>query len=175
MSTLLRCVLLGSLSLVTLAFLAAILVGRERLLTLILGSIEPSSIDFHTLQRHARPNQHLVCPSTVCTATPDAVSPVYNVPVTVLRNAWLGMILQQPRVERLAVSADELQYDFMQRSRLLRFPDTITVRFIPLSPAMSTLAIYSRSHYGYSDFGVNRQRIESWLASLQEKLPTAPH
>jgi uncharacterized protein (DUF1499 family) len=103
------------------------------------------------------------------------VSPVYNVPVAVLRNAWLGMILQQPRVERLAVSADELQYDFMQRSRLLRFPDTITVRFIPLDPVMSTLAIYSRSHYGYSDFGVNQHRIESWLAALQEKLPPAPH
>jgi uncharacterized protein (DUF1499 family) len=175
MSTPLRVALLGSLSLVTLAFLAVIFVGRERLLTLILGPIETFNIDFHTLQRHERPNQYLVCPPATCTATPDAVSPVYDVPVTVLRTTWLGMILQQPRVERLAVSADELQYDFVQRTRLLHFPDTITVRFIPLSSTRSTLAIYSRSHYGYSDFGVNRHRITSWLASVQAKLPTAPH
>jgi uncharacterized protein (DUF1499 family) len=83
------------------------------------------------------------------------------------------MISKQPRVERRAVSEDELQYDFVQRSPLLRFPDTITVRFIPLSPTTSTLAMYSRSHYGYSDFGVNRRRIETWLASL--RVPMASH
>jgi uncharacterized protein (DUF1499 family) len=85
-----------------------------------------------------------------------------------LRQRWLNLMAQQPRVKQIAVSKDGWQYDFIQRSRLLRFPDTITVRFLPLGEQRSTLAIYSRSHYGYRDFGVNRQRVEAWLRALQQ-------
>jgi uncharacterized protein (DUF1499 family) len=87
--------------------------------------------------------------------------------VATLRERWLAMIARQPRVQQVAVDADQGQYDFIQRSRLLRFPDTITVRFIPRSATQSTLAIYSRSHYGSSDLGVNRRRVTAWLAALQ--------
>jgi uncharacterized protein (DUF1499 family) len=31
--------------------------------------------------------------------------------------------------------------------------------------------VYSRSVYGQSDLGVNRRRVETWLAALQTKLP----
>ena len=48
----------------------------------------------------------------------------------------------------------------------MRYPDSITVRFLPLEEGRSTLAIYSRSHYGRSDFGVNKERVDGWLASL---------
>jgi uncharacterized protein (DUF1499 family) len=167
--------LLLGLGLILGMLLVTAVIGRERLLTLIYGPIAFATIDFRTLQRHARPNQYLVCPPHVCATTPDVGSPTYNIAATVLRDAWLAMINQQPRVEGCAVSEDELQCDVVQRSRLLRFPDTITVRFIPLSPTTSTLAIYSRSHYGYSDFGVNRRRIETWLASLRERVPMASH
>jgi uncharacterized protein (DUF1499 family) len=173
MSTWVRIILLLGLGVILGVLLATAMIGRERLLTLLYGPIAFVTIDFRTLQRHARPNQYLVCPPQVCATTPDMVSPIYNVTVTVLRDAWLEMISQQPRVKRRIVSEDELQCDFVQRSRLLRFPDTITVRFIPLGPTTSTLAIYSRSHYGYSDFGVNRRRIETWLASLGARVPMA--
>jgi uncharacterized protein (DUF1499 family) len=59
-----------------------------------------------------------------------------------------------------------MQYDYIQRTELMRYPDSITVRFIPLADGQSTLAIYSRSHYGRSDFGVNQARIRAWLAAL---------
>lgn len=143
------------------------ILGREHTLAVVFGPVELTAVDFRTLTRTSRPNQYLSCPANVCAASTDAVSPVYDLPVSVLKQRWLAMIGQQPRVAQLAVSADELQYDFIQRSQLLRFPDTITVRFIPLSATQSTLAIYSRSHYGYSDLGVNRKRIESWLQALQ--------
>ena len=70
----------------------------------------------------------------------------------------------QPRVEVLA--ENDQQIDYVQRSARFRFPDIITVRFISVAPSQSTLAIYSRSVYGKSDFGVNRERIESWLSAL---------
>ncbi|MCB1632914.1 MAG: DUF1499 domain-containing protein [Pseudomonadales bacterium] len=38
---------------------------------------------------------------------------------------------------------------------------------MPLGEARSTLIIYSRSVYGYSDLGVNKARVNRWLAELQ--------
>ncbi|MDP6343198.1 MAG: DUF1499 domain-containing protein, partial [Alphaproteobacteria bacterium] len=112
------------------------------------------------------PNRFLVCPDDYCRASADLPSPIYKTPAAALRDRWLGMISRQPRVERTRISADGMQFDFVQRSWLLRFPDTITVRFIDLDDGRSTLAVYSRSHYGHSDLGVNRQRIKAWLAAL---------
>jgi uncharacterized protein (DUF1499 family) len=154
------------LVMVVIGLLATVVVGRARVLSALFGPIIQTAIDFRTLQRPARPNQYLVCPSGFCQAIADAESPVYPLPVATLRERWLAMIAQQPRVQQVAVDADRWQYDFIQRSRLLHFPDTITVRFLPLSATQSTLAIYSRSHYGYSDLGVNRHRVTTWLAAL---------
>ena len=55
---------------------------------------------------------------------------------------------------------------FIQYTRLMRFPDTIDVQVLPVGDNQSTLAIYSRSLVGRNDFGVNRARVERWLAAL---------
>jgi uncharacterized protein (DUF1499 family) len=144
--------------------------GRERMLELVLGPVTYTPIEFETLQRPASPNQYLVCPPDLCPAKPNATSPVYDVPRAVLKKAWLELMAAQPRVVQIGISADASQYDFIQRSQWLRFPDVITVKFIDLATNRSTLAIYSRSHYGYSDLGVNRKRIESWLQNLNHYL-----
>ena len=34
----------------------------------------------------------------------------------------------------------------------------------------TTLVLYSRSVYGYSDLGANRQRLSTWLAAMQARL-----
>jgi uncharacterized protein (DUF1499 family) len=131
------------------------------------GNIE--TVDFADLKLTDKPNQSLMCPPGICNA--HAESPVFDVSVEELRQHWQKVVTAQPRVELLA--EDGQQFDYVQRSARFRFPDIITVRFIPISPSQSTLAIYSRSVYGKSDFGVNRERIEAWLAamsSLGEKL-----
>ena len=147
-------------------------VGRERLLVIVLGPVERGVVDFQTLTLGERPNQYLVCPAGYCAQPAHAVAPVYDVPASALAERWLDMVARQPRTERVGGDLAALQYDFVQRSWLFRFPDTITVRFIALGvyhdAAQSTLAIYSRSHYGYSDLGVNRSRIDDWLAALSD-------
>jgi len=55
---------------------------------------------------------------------------------------------------------------FLQHSLLMRYPDTIDVQVLPAGDKQSTLAIYSRSLIGRKDFGVNRARVERWLAAL---------
>jgi len=146
------------------------ILGRERMLELVLGPVTYSPIEFETLQRHANPNQYLLCPPNLCMAKPDATSPVYDVPHVVLQQAWLALMAEQPGVVQVGISTDASQYDFIQRSQWVHFPDIITVRLIALPTGQSTLAIYSRSHYGYSDLGVNRKRIERWLKDLDKHL-----
>ena len=59
------------------------------------------------------------------------------------------------------------QYTYIQRSRLFHFPDTINVKLIALPNHQSTIAIYSRSKYGYGDLGVNKKRVQHWIKQLQ--------
>ncbi len=146
--------------------IAVALIGRERSLELALGPIDRTAIDFATLDRGQRRNDFLMCPDDLCAAASDENSPVFDAPVTEMRDRWMAMIDRQPRVELVAADGDALQYDFVQRSQLFRFPDTVTVRFVERSGGGSTLAVYSRAHYGISDFGVNRQRVVDWLAAL---------
>ena len=96
------------------------------------------------------------------------MSPLFEVPVEELRARWRALAAGRPGVEHLADHPDGWQSDYLHRSARFRFPDLVTVRFFPVSPKQSTLAVYSRALYGRRDFGVNRKRIVSWLASLRQ-------
>jgi uncharacterized protein (DUF1499 family) len=127
-------------------------------------------IDFATLQRGPDPNQYLLCPKGMCTTQTDGEAPVFDVPIEQLQVAWDEMLVEQPRLQVLRREVTNVQIDYVQRTRLLRFPDLITVRFVPIDDAHSTLAIYSRSVWGKGDMGVNRIRVEEWLARLKARL-----
>ena len=157
-------VVLGVLGVVA---VAVAVIGRGEMLTMIFGPADHAAVDFATLALDGRPNQHLVCPEGFCAASPHAASPVFEISATALRDRWMAMIERQPRVTGTAADAAALHYDFVQRSLVFRFPDAITVRFIALDEGRATLAIYSRSYYGHDDFGVNRRRVEAWLAALE--------
>ena len=146
---------------------AVAVIGRDEMLTMVFGPADHVEIDFATLALDGRPNQHLVCPEGFCAASPHAASPVFEMSATALRDRWMAMIERQPRVTRTGTDDAALHYDFVQRSLVFRFPDAITVRFIALDEGRATLAIYSRSYYGRDDFGVNRRRVEAWLAALE--------
>ncbi len=157
-------VVLGVLCVVAVAVAA---IGRDEMLTMTFGPADHAAVDFATLALDGRPNQHLVCPEGYCAAAPHAASPVFEISATALRDRWMAMIERQPRVTRTGTDDAALHYDFVQRSLVFRFPDAITVRFIALDEGRATLAIYSRSYYGRDDFGVNRRRVETWLAALE--------
>ncbi len=130
---------------------------------------ESKHIDFGSLKLTDKPNQFLMCPPRYCSAEPHAKSVEFEVSMGLLRERWQDLIAAEPRVELLA-EQDNLQFDYVHRSERFRFPDIITVRFIPLSPSRSTLAVYSRSVYGRGDFGVNQKRIEEWLRKFRALL-----
>ncbi|MBT3371740.1 MAG: DUF1499 domain-containing protein [Rhodospirillaceae bacterium] len=154
-------------ALIVLLALLVIVMGREKSLQVVFGAYEVKPVAFANLELTPKSNQFLVCPPGFCAATPHMLSPTFAGPADALQRRWMKMLAAQPRIEHGAADEAALQYDYIQRSGLMNFPDSITVRFIPLTPDSSSLAIYSRSHYGRSDFGVNESRIRAWLGALE--------
>ncbi len=153
-----------------LALALVILIWEGRTLERIFAVGVVPVIDFATLQRADTPNQYLACPNNLCSAYIDDLPPAYAATVAEVRSAWEAMLQTEPRVAELRRSPDGTQIDYVQRSRLLRFPDLITIRFIALDETRTTIAIYSRSIYGEGDMGVNKARIRAWVAKLNSVL-----
>lgn len=147
---------------------AAYLLGRERLLEVVFGRISVQPVDFKTLRLKETPNQFLMCPEDYCHATPDAKSPVWDEPVADLKQRWDGFIGAVPDTDLVDSDEAAMSYTYRVRTPLLRFPDDVTVQFVALDDGHSSLAIYSRSHYGYSDLGANQRRVEEWVSRLRQ-------
>ena len=112
-------------------------------------------VDPRTAQPDDRPNSYLV-------ADHDAVRVPLS-PTDVLARVDT-VALGDPRTSRLEASGTTVTY--VQRSAVFGFPDYISVHAEPDGDG-SRLSIFSRSRYGYSDMGVNKARVERWLAELQ--------
>lgn len=127
--------------------------------------------DFATLTLTWKPNQFLVLPQGFAAkAKPHATSPVFaRTPEQVL-DAVKRVALAEPRTEVVAEDRAKRQIALVQRSKTFRFPDFIAVEAVPAAAGQTALAIYSRAKYGIRDFGVNRARIERWLAALKTQL-----
>ena len=59
---------------------------------------------------------------------------------------------------------------YVVHTAVLGFPDIVTVEFVALGSDRSSIALYSRSRYGRSDFGKNRRRVEHWLSQLPQSV-----
>jgi hypothetical protein len=114
-------------------------------------------VDQITAEGTGKPNEFRLAPSE---------SPSFPVGPGDLAWAFDRMAMAQPRVRRLAGGPEELLTTYVQRSFWMGFPDYISVREVDLGNGRSAFAIWSRSRFGYSDLGVNRARVESWLAAL---------
>lgn len=78
-----------------------------------------------------------------------------------------AVALATPRTRLLAGSPAEGIMTFETRSRVMGFPDYTTV-----AVAGDLLTVHGRLRFGRSDLGVNRARIEGWLAQLDAVLAT---
>jgi len=127
------------------------------------------AIDFNTLELGWKPNQFLVVPNDYDTAAkPHAHANDYPVELSDLESAFRAVVAKQPRVTLEREDRANHQVEFVQRSALFRFPDTITVQFLERGEGRSSLAIYSRSTYGIGDMGVNKKRVLAWLKQLDQ-------
>jgi uncharacterized protein (DUF1499 family) len=119
---------------------------------------------FKTLQRPDSPNHWLAAPADYA-VKPDVVAPVIAVPAAALHAALKTVVQQTKGASIVTQTADGLHIVFT--SAVFSFKDDVRIHVIPLTPQQSTLALYSASRVGYWDLGVNRRRVEDWLARLQ--------
>ena len=125
-------------------------------------------VDWSRLTRHETPNDALVCPPGYCpNAKPDAEPKTYSMAPSELLERLTRIAFAEPSTSALYCGTDcDRTARILQHTRLMRFPDTIDIAVLPVVENQSTLAIYSRSLVGRGDLGVNRARIERWLAKL---------
>ncbi len=132
------------------------------------GVATPPPMDMAGLVRPRTPNTALAAPAGFI-PTPDVVTPVYPQPAAGLFAAICDVAARQPRTFKQVAYADRLQAHFVARSALLGFPDLVTIAAAPHGAGSATLVIWSRSVYGRSDLGVNRKRVDAWLAALDAR------
>ena len=130
------------------------------------GLPPPQLTDMSHIHRPASPNTALAAPAGSEPA-PDVVTPVFPVPASRLYAGVVAMATGQPRTFLAAEYPAEQQVHFVARSAVFNFPDLIVAQVSEAGADRSTLVLYSRSVYGYSDLGVNRRRLDDWLAALR--------
>ncbi len=126
-------------------------------------------MDLRDIDRSTSPNDGLACPPGICRAKADFATPAFPVGRTKLTDIALAVFKQQPRTELVGRDPALDQLVFVQRTKYLGFPDTIRIQGATIGAQVSII-IYSRSNYGYWDFGVNRARVQNWLEILVQAI-----
>lgn len=152
--------------LILLVLLCVALLMRDSVWELMGGPADPGPADFETLERPAGVPSWLLCPKSLCvTAPPDEEPPVYALPAEALRAALLTALGAEENLSAPVIE-NGLSERYVQRTAVLHLPDAISIRYIPVSDDVSTLAIYSRSTLPFAAGDRNRERVERWLAKL---------
>lgn len=149
----------GFLAVVLLALVGAGLFFRFAPVTAEAWHVDPL-----TVEKPAEPNHYLLRPEGG-----DAPAPVFSAELRTVAAELQEVAAEMPRTEVLLGSAAEGHMTFIARSRLMGFPDFVTIKLLE-DESGTTLVIFSRSKYGYSDMGVNQERVEGWLEALEARL-----
>ncbi|MEM8793371.1 MAG: DUF1499 domain-containing protein [Pseudomonadota bacterium] len=121
-------------------------------------------IDPATARKPSSPNSFLYAPAAATAETPDIEATVLEGEPDEVLERFAAQALAAPRVRELTTGGTGYR-TFVQRTPLMGFPDYISVSAVAVEGG-SALIIFSRSQYGYGDWGVNRKRIEGWLSQL---------
>ena len=110
-------------------------------------------------------NEFFAAPRGATAAPAAAETRLYPESPRALLARFDAIARAQTRTRVVAGDLDSLMITYMQRSRVFGFPDYLTVKAVVMDGGAG-LMIFSRARYGRSDFGVNRARVEAWLAAL---------
>lgn len=143
---------------------AALLYGRERLWEDIAGPADQGAVDFsHLIRRHSG-NDALACSPGLCDGRAATALPAFGeAPAALLTRLDRAVIGGD--VARVDDGTDPAYRRYVARTPLLRFPDTIDARAVPLGDGAG-LMLYSRSLLGRGDLGTNARRLADWAARL---------
>lgn len=83
--------------------------------------------------------------------------------------AAFDSVAREAGAERLAWSPEEGRATYVDRSRVMGFPDYVSVKVSPEGEG-TRLSAYSRLRFGQDDLGVNRARLEDWVRRTEAAL-----
>ncbi len=121
-------------------------------------------VDPETIEKDMRPNQFLMRDGQ------DADSLIFDMPAGDLAVKFNDVALSKPNVVVLDGAVSDLWVTYMQRTKLMAYPDYISVKITTEGDDKSRLTLYSRSRFGRSDLGVNKARIKAWTAALGQPI-----
>lgn len=151
-----------------LVLLAVVLVAAGAVTSFVVRAAPENPQAWHVdplgAPRTGRANDYLVLPEGMNAPADRSMAPRL-VSALELMERFDAIARSAPRVKRIAGGPQLLFATYVQRSAVFGFPDYISVRAVEGEDG-AALAIWSRSRYGHSDFGVNRARIEGWLEAL---------
>ncbi|MEM9706391.1 MAG: DUF1499 domain-containing protein [Pseudomonadota bacterium] len=119
---------------------------------------------FSEIQRSKKPNNYLLADETAG-APADGPALKLNAPEGAVRAAVKKAMASEPLVEVLEEAATAPIWRYVQRTRLMRFPDDVHFGF-DANDSGTTLSVYSASRVGYSDMGVNRKRVKRLIGKI---------
>ncbi|MBF9036158.1 DUF1499 domain-containing protein [Rhodobacterales bacterium HKCCE2091] len=82
--------------------------------------------------------------------------------------ARLDGIARTEGAERLAGNAADGLVTYVVRSRIMGYPDAVSVRLSPVDGG-TRVELFSRSRFGRSDLGVNAARVQRWTDALRDR------
>ncbi len=122
-------------------------------------------VDPATARPSAKPNEFFTAPRGATAAPANLETRLYPSSPRALLARFDAIARAQPRTRVVSGDLDSLMITYVQRSRVFGFPDYLTVKAVAAEGGAG-LVIWSRARYGRGDFGVNRARVEAWLAAL---------
>lgn len=87
-------------------------------------------------------------------------------PAGILAPRLAAALAAEARMTLLAGAPESGWTTWVQRSRLMGYPDYMSVRVLPAGAGQETVAVFSRSRFGQSDLGVNAARLARLRAAL---------
>ncbi|CAG4909836.1 unnamed protein product [Acidocella sp. C78] len=136
------------------------------------GVTPPGHVDFPHLALPASPNKALAAPAGF-TPKPTFDTPRYGLPPAALYALVARVAAAEPRTYGLSADPARMQQAWVARTPVANFPDVVIAQVRPDPAGGSDLILYSRSLYGYSDFGANAARLRRWLDAISRA--AAPH
>ena len=170
MSFSIKIIALGVGGLFVLIALLYIVVGFERVWSAMAGKPSSEIIQVATIKNTAKPNQYLVCPNDFCDEKSDRISPVFDASVDRLQAVMAEIERNDANFSKVNSDDGDRRQKYIMRSPFWRFPNLISIEYIPLENDQSTIAIYAQAQLGQSDLGANKAFIDQLLSEISSQI-----
>ncbi|KAA8492203.1 hypothetical protein FVE85_3641 [Porphyridium purpureum] len=134
--------------------------------------------DLRALKTRSAGHSYLLAPDGVadaCDPPKDGTAPVFGVSAARLAEVVKAVMAEETNTvcKSDREEGGKRVSSYVCRTKLIGYPDLLMFEVIPVDDANATLAIYSRSVYGFGDWGVNKARVDRLVDLIGKRLTPA--